>query len=67
MKEQLRFVGQHYHRGDLVRFTPPGQKSPLGAQVEWEARERAGWYYVREHHSGDVHLVQWQELEPVHE
>lgn len=40
-----------------------GIKRP--GQVEVEAAQRPGWYYVRDLHSGALHLVQWVDMEKV--
>ena len=56
-------------RGDRVKYVTPMFRHGIligtrlvRAAVETECTARPGWYYVREHESGDVQLVQWMDL-----
>lgn len=67
---QTEILKLFYKRGDLVQFVAVRFRNNqpftecVAGQVETEANGRAGWYYVRELHSGELHLLQWTDLMP---
>lgn len=68
-----------YQHGDLARLvildfgTTPEELGNhprtrvVGVMVESAIAQRPGWFYVREHHSGEIHLVQGTDLDPITE
>jgi len=62
--KQEQLIQMFFKRGDLVWYINQS-KQVVRAAVETEAQARPGWYYVREHESGHVELVEWVDLELV--
>jgi len=69
--KQSQLIQMFFKRGDFVRYVKIQFNGLHGAPttrichaaVETECSGRPGWYYVREHASGECDLVLWSDLE----
>lgn len=71
MKSQQELVKMFFSQGDRARWVQPtfdrgvvGTRLAVGT-VHSECANRPGFYYVRDDHDNRLHLIIWNDLDPV--